>query len=159
LVKAGLASEKRYEYLFVSENQLYTVFAPSKEALVAANASSLAGEELVRFLKLHFIMGEIIFTDGKLTAGYYTTAYEVPATSSMPAHFLKLYIKPGPDKIEFSDKSGNNYYTLNESESANIITARDLNASGTETNFPNIISTGVIHQVDKALLFDQLDVK
>jgi hypothetical protein len=67
LVKAGLADESRYVYKFISSSLLYTVFAPTAEALQAANANALEGEELVRFLKMHFVVGDLIFTDGKKT--------------------------------------------------------------------------------------------
>jgi uncharacterized surface protein with fasciclin (FAS1) repeats len=159
LVKAGLALEKQYKYNFISDNQLYTVFIPTKEALDAANASSLEGEDLVKFLKMHFILGSLIFTDGKKTEGYYETACQVPATSTVPAHNLKIYIEPGIDKISIPGGDGSNYLTAEESDKTNKIASRDLNTSGTTTNFKNTITTAVVHSIDKALLFDQLNTK
>jgi uncharacterized surface protein with fasciclin (FAS1) repeats len=159
MVKAGLALEKQYKYNFISDNQLYTVFVPTKEALDASNANSLEGEELVKFLKSHFIVGDLIFTDGKLAPGYYETAYEVSATNTVPAHNLKIYIDPGIDQISIPDKNGNNYFTLIESDKTNKISSRDLNTSGTVTNYKNTISTAVVHSIDKALMLDQLDTQ
>ncbi|HPB04684.1 MAG TPA: fasciclin domain-containing protein [Prolixibacteraceae bacterium] len=159
LVKAGLADESRYVYKFISSSQLYTVFAPTPEALQAANASALEGEELVRFLKMHFVVGDLIFTDGKKPAGYYETTYSVAATSNSPAHNLAIYITPGTDKISIAGSNGGNYLTVNESEKTNIVSSRNLNASNATTNYKNIATTGVIHSIDKALIFNQIDVK
>jgi len=159
LIKSGLALVKQYKYSFISENQLYTVFVPTKEALDAANAWDLEGEELVNFLKLHFVTGELIFTDGKLASGYYETACSIPATSSQPAHNLKIYIEPGIDKVVVAAKDGGDFVSIDESDKTNKIAARDLNQSGVVTNFKNSISTAVIHSTDKALLLNQLDAK
>lgn len=159
LVKAGLALEKQYKYSFISDNQLYTVFAPTKEALDAANASSLEGDELVKFLKSHFIVGDLIFTDGKMNSGYYETAYQVPATSSVPAYNLKIYLEPGIDQIAVMGNDGSNYLVVSESDKTNKISSRDLNTSGTTTNYKNTISTGVVHTIDKAFLLDQIDTQ
>jgi uncharacterized surface protein with fasciclin (FAS1) repeats len=159
LVKSGLALEKQYRYSFVSDNQFYTVLAPTKEALDAANAWDLEGEELIKFLKLHFITGELIFTDGKLAPGYYETACSIPATTTSPAHNVKVYIEPGIDEITIPAKNGDSFVTVNESDKTNKIASRDLNPSGTVANFKNSISTAVVHSTDKALLLNQLDYK
>ncbi|MBN1927823.1 MAG: fasciclin domain-containing protein [Prolixibacteraceae bacterium] len=160
LKKAGLADEKGYKYTFLSDNSLYTVFAPTNEALEAANASSLEGDELIDFLKLHFIVGDLIFTDGKLGSRYYKTLREVPATQSSAAYNNEIFIETYPDIITIPDKEGNIYNRLLvESDNVNMITTRGLNQPGVETNYPNIITTGVVHAVDKALLFEELEVK
>ncbi|MCF8359759.1 MAG: fasciclin domain-containing protein [Prolixibacteraceae bacterium] len=160
LNKAGLADEKGYKYTFLSDNSVYTVFAPTNEALEAADASSLEGDELVDFLKMHFVVGDLIFTDGKAFTGYYKTLRELPATESTAAYNTEIFIETRPDLISIPGKDGNNYHqVLVEDDNVNMITSRDLNRSGTTTNYPNIITTGVVHAVDKALLFDQLDVK
>lgn len=159
LVKAGLSLDKEYTYSFLSQNKLYTILIPTAEALAEAEAENLEGQELEDFLRLHFIQDDIIFTDGKLTPGYYKTACMIPISGTNRMKNAEIYIEPGIDQISIGAKDSGNYLTFYESESTtNKITSRSI-ASDTETNFPSIISTGVIHQIDKALLLDAVDVK
>jgi uncharacterized surface protein with fasciclin (FAS1) repeats len=157
LVKSGLALDKEYRYSFVSQNQVYTVFAPSAEALAAISADTLTGKNLERFVKMHFIEGSMIFTDGKLIEGYYPSAYSIPASEGRPSRKANIYIQPGIDQIHVKGKNNNNFATVNESQYTNRICARPLTSG--ESMYPNIISTGVVHQIDKALVFDLIDVE
>ena len=50
---------------FISDNDFYTVFIPSDEAITEAGLSTLPVEELRDILLFHFVQGEMIFTDGK----------------------------------------------------------------------------------------------
>lgn len=158
--KAGLALPKEYKYTFVSENQFYTVFVPTKAALEEVNAANLTGDELKRFVMLHFIQGNLIFTDGKLSEGYYETACVLPAANGVAAHNAKVYIKPGSDKIEMPDQNGNIFLTVNESSVTNLITVKSLSTNSSEPFIDrNTLSNGVIHEVSKAFVPELMDVK
>jgi uncharacterized surface protein with fasciclin (FAS1) repeats len=157
LLKAKLDNGSRYSFL--SDNKMYTVFAPSDMALQEIQADTLTGKNLENFLKLHFIQDEMIFTDGRKAPGYYKTTCVLPVAGSSRTENVNIYIEPGIDKITVKSKNGSSYAVVNESALTNMITARNLNIGSTVTNFPNIMSTAVVHQIDKALVFNQLDVK
>ncbi len=74
LIDAGLALTKDFRYNFISDNENYTIFAPNEVALNQYNTSSLTKEQLKNFLLMHFVQGEIVFTDGNQPSGYYETA-------------------------------------------------------------------------------------
>ena len=66
LKKAGLTRDKEYRYTFISDNENYTVFVPTAAALAAYNTDTLTTDELKKFLLMHFVQGDIMFTDGKM---------------------------------------------------------------------------------------------
>jgi uncharacterized surface protein with fasciclin (FAS1) repeats len=157
LKKAGLTKDKEYKYTFISENENYTVFIPSAAALAAYNTDTLTTDELKKFLLMHFVQGNILFTDGKMPGGYYETTRVDEKSTTYTTVYTKLHIEPGTDVINFPDKQGADYLTVNESDKTNIITARAL-GTGTEA-YPMILSNAVIHEIDKVLLFNELDTK
>jgi uncharacterized surface protein with fasciclin (FAS1) repeats len=154
---AGLTRDKEYRYTFISDNVNYTVFVPNDAALASYRYDTLTTDELRKFLMMHFVQGDMIFTDGKKAAGYYETARVDEKSTTYTTVYTKIYIDPGTDVIRFNDKNGNNYETLNESAKTNMIAARNL-GTGNEA-FPMILSNAVIHEIDKVLLFNQLDTK
>jgi len=158
LIKAGLALDKEYRYSFLSENKLYTIFAPTDKALQDIQADTLTGKNLENFLKLHFIQDEMIFTDGKLNSGYYKTACLLPIAGTSRTDNAQIYLEPGIDEITIKNKNGGDYLVVEESDRTNMIASKNL-AENTTTNFPNIMSTGVIHQIDKAFMLNLIDVK
>lgn len=158
LVKAGLANEREEEFSFITGTDLYTVFAPTGEALQAYQADTLNNEELVHLLKLHFIKGNLIFTDGKMPAAYYTTAATQKIGNANVN--MEIYLSPGPDLIELRGANGGTYTVVNEAANTNIISANNLDAGGSgQANFNNIVSTGVIHGIDQVINPAQIDVK
>lgn len=159
LVKAGMALPKEFRYNFISESQQYTVLVPTKAALEAANANALAGNHLVKFLKTHFIQGNMIFTDGNKAPGYYETLRESESSTVYSKVYSKIYINPVIDAIEVIGKNGAPMVTVNESPKANVIASRNLNASNVTSVVPNRISTAVIHEIDTALIYGDLDGK
>lgn len=159
LVKAGMAIPKEFRYNFISESQQYTVLVPTKAALEAANANALAGNHLVNFLKTHFIQGSMIFTDANKTSGYYETLRESESSTVYSKVYSKIYINPVIDAIEVIGKNGAPMVTVNESPKANVIASRNLNASNVTSVVPNRISNVVIHEIDTALIFGDLDGK
>ncbi len=157
LKAAGLTKDKEYRYTFISENENYTVFVPNDAALSAYRYDTLTNDELRKFLMMHFVQGSIIFTDGRGKGGYYETTREDEKSNPYTTVYTKIRINPGVDYIELPDKQGNNYVTVNESTESNIITARNL-GTGTEA-YPMVLSNAVIHEVDKVLLFNQMDTQ
>ncbi len=149
LKKAGYDDVQNRSYTFLSDNGFYTVFVPTQEAITAYGADTLTGQQLKDFLLLHFIQGKIIFTDGKENPGYYDTMRPDERSTEFSKVFTKIYIDPEPDKILIPDKSGNNYLTIDESDSTNIIAGKQI-GEGTET-IKNKITYGVIHQISKVL--------
>jgi uncharacterized surface protein with fasciclin (FAS1) repeats len=157
LKKAGLTKDKEYRYTFISENENYTVFVPNDAALSAYRTDTLTTDELRKFLMMHFVQGNMMFTDGKLPGGYYETTRVDEKSTTYTTIYTKIHIEPGIDQIGFPDKQGADYETIDESAKTNIITARSL-GTGTEA-YPMILSNAVIHEIDKVLLFNELDTK
>ncbi|MBA4409655.1 MAG: hypothetical protein C0397_09560 [Odoribacter sp.] len=158
--KAGLSEDKLSRYSFISDNQVYTALIPNDSVVnsITAKTDVMSTSELRNFLLMHFIQGDIIFTDGNRQAAYYETA-RIDA-SSTPFSTINSFIKiiPGVDKITIPTKNGSNYLVISESAKTNQITGRSVSTTGTEA-YPNIVSTGVVHEIKSALFYDQLDTK
>jgi hypothetical protein len=142
-------------YLFTSDNEVYTVIAPTRQAIKDANADQLSGQDLIDFIMLHFIVGEFIFTDGNKASGYYETARVDESSSTYSKKYTSFYIQTGIDNIHIPDKNGASYLDIPLSDNANILTGRLINSAV----FSDIATTGVIHVVNKALLVSELDLR
>ncbi|MBN2697914.1 MAG: fasciclin domain-containing protein [Bacteroidales bacterium] len=155
LLKAGLANEFTLRFPFLSENEEYTVLIPSDSALTAFRADTLDTKKLQDLLRLHFIQGALIFTDGSQPAGYYKTTRRDERSTPFTTIYSNIYIQPGYGSISIQDKEGGIYTTVDETDVSNIITGRDIG----ETNdiFKNYISTGVLHKINRVLDFDELN--
>jgi hypothetical protein len=106
---------------------------------------------------LHFVQGALIFTDGNKPSGYFETTRIDEKSTVYTTVFTKIYIHPGVDVIEITDKTGGSYLTIPESDKTNLIAGRRL-GDGSEA-FANVLSNGVIHEIDKVLLFEELDTE
>ncbi len=157
LVKAGLASEKEYRYNFISESEFYTIFVPNTAAINSSNANSLPKEELQKLLRMHFISGQHIFTDGNKPSGYYETTRIDEKSTPFSTIYTQVYIGTEPDRIHFRGRNGESFLTIQESPVVNTIAIRNL-GTGNEP-IKNIMATAVIHEINKMLVFDQLDTK
>jgi uncharacterized surface protein with fasciclin (FAS1) repeats len=160
LRKAGLSLDREYRYSFISDNEYYTVFVPTSAALNIYRADTIGStnlNNLRNFLLLHFVQGDLIFTDGNKPSGYYETTRVDEKSTPYSTIYTEIYINPGYDIISLPGKTGDNYVTVNESSTSNILTGRNL-GTGAET-FPNIANTGVIHQIDTVLLYTGLDTR
>ena len=163
LKKAGFDKSAEARYTFISDNENYTVFVPNAAALAAYRADTIGGalatpadlNRLKKFCLMHFIQGSLIFTDGNQLSGYYKTLRPDERSTPFTTVYSKVYIGTGPDVINFQDKSGSDYLTVNESSRTNIITGRIL-STGTAA-FPNLVSNGVIHEISKVLLFNEMN--
>jgi len=156
LQKAGLSNDREYRYNFISESETYTVFTPTDSALNAYRADTLNIEALKEFLFLHFVQGDLIFTDGNKSPGYYETVRVDEKSTTYTTVYTKIYIYPDYDVIGFPDKAGVDYCTINESANTNILTGRTVGEGDDET-FANVVNNAVIHELDKVLLFEALD--
>jgi uncharacterized surface protein with fasciclin (FAS1) repeats len=158
LKKAGLSLDKESRYSFINESEYYTVFVPSVEAMNEAGLNSLPVNELKNVLLLHFVQGEIIFTDGNKPAKLRETMRVDEKSTQFTTYYTKLDIVPDIDKIRIKDKNGLDYAEVNESEMTNILinSLADLENSDVEEVYPNIVTTAVIHEVNKVLTSEKV---
>lgn len=144
LDKANLFDKTYYNVKFINPGETYTVFMPSNTALSNFDASELTDEELIQFIKNHFVRGNIIFTDGKKPDGEY------PILSSDGNNsYNKVILKPGIDIIDIMNPDGSLYYRINEKgSSTNVIITE-----GTEGAAASAFATrGVLHVIDTVLI-------
>lgn len=155
LRKAGFALEKEFRYSFISNSASYTVFVPSEEALDSAGVSSMPVAELRQFLLLHFVQGNVIFTDGSSNPGYYSTVRKDEKSTPFSTVFTPLNIEPDIDVIRIKDKNGGNYIEIPESALTNQLAG--INTGEGEEVFNSMITNTVIHEIDKVLVKEELD--
>lgn len=152
LKKAGLSEDKLATYSFINETDYYTVLVPSDEAIAASNLNSLPADELGQILKLHFVQGELIFTDGKVAPGYFETMRIDARSTQYTTYFTRIYINPGIDNIEVLDSDDAVYATVNASEKTNIIASIVEEPEGDKDEvYPNTQDIAVIHEIDQVL--------
>jgi uncharacterized surface protein with fasciclin (FAS1) repeats len=156
--KAGYSQDKLFKYSFLSDNQSYTIFVPTDSAIVAANVEALPLKQLQDFIMLHFVQGTIIFTDGNQQTGYYETVRVDESSTPYTTINTKIKIETGIDKITIPGKDGSALVVVNESPNANQVVARNLSTTGSEA-FTNAVSTGVIHEIKKVLLYSEVDTQ
>jgi hypothetical protein len=107
---------------------------------------------------MHFIQGDLIFTDGNKQAGYYETARIDESSTTFSTVFTQIKVEPGIDKITIPAKDGSPAVVINESTKTNILTARSLSNSEAEV-YTNSVNNGVIHEIKMPLLFGIVDTK
>jgi uncharacterized surface protein with fasciclin (FAS1) repeats len=155
LQKAGLSQDKLFKYNFISDNQYYTVFVPSDSVLNVTNTSGMTTKQLQSFLLLHFVQGDLIFTDGRKADGYYETARVDESSTPYSTVYTKIHISPGIDKIVIPSKSGDPL-VIDESPKTNILVARNLSTTGSEV-FTNSLNNGVIHEIRQVLTMETVE--
>jgi len=155
LRQSGLANT--YEIMFLSDNENYTVFIPSDSALIVSQVDTLDQGALQDLLKFHFIQGNLILTDGIQPSGYYETARVDEKSTTFTTIFSTMFIDPGYDLITIGDAQGGTYTGVEESAKSNIMTGRDI-GEGNEV-FRNLIINGVIHEIDRVLMFTEVDTE
>ena len=155
LRKAGLTRDKEFRYTFVSNNEFYTVFAPTDEAIEASNLNELPVEELRSRLLLHFVKGDLIFTDGRKPAQYYETERVAERSTQFSTFYTSLFIEPGIDVIRIKTPGGENYVEVVESDNANMLAG--VITGDSQSAFPDLYNNGVIHEIDKVLSVEDVD--
>jgi hypothetical protein len=158
LKKAGLSNDKEFKYTFITDNDFYTVFIPSDKALEDAGLNSIPVDELRNILLFHFVQGEMIFTDGKKQSAFYETARIDEKSTSYTTFYTSVYIKPGIDKIDIPRKDGSNYVEIEEADKKTNLFTGVTRGTGQEV-FPILYNNGVIHEIDKVLRVEELDIK
>jgi uncharacterized surface protein with fasciclin (FAS1) repeats len=157
LQQAGLSSDKEFRYNFLSDSEFYSIFIPSGEALDALDVSSMTKEELQKLLMLHFVQGELIFTDGSSTPRYFETTRIDEKSTPFSTVNTQLYVEPDIDVIRFKDKEGAIFTEVVESSNTNMLTG--INLGETNDVFSNIFNNAVIHEIDRVLVFGEVDTQ
>lgn len=124
---------------FLQEQDYWTVFAPTNDAIITARNNGLIPEdtkELNDFLRYHFVHNNIVFDDGKLS-GVFPTA-KIDSVSASLTYYAPLQISNVSKNMRLTDQQGNN---------ANVI----------HSKANNMVKTGVVHKIDKVLLHRRLD--
>jgi uncharacterized surface protein with fasciclin (FAS1) repeats len=158
LKKAGLSNDKEFKYNFLTDNDFYTVFIPSDKAIDDAGLNTMPVDELKKVLLLHFVQGDMIFTDGKKANSYYETTRIDEKSTSYTTVYTSIYIKPGIDFIEIPKKDGSSYVEFEEADNTTNILTGVTRGTGQEV-FPILYNNGVIHEIDKVLKVEELDTK
>lgn len=156
--KAGLVQEKLFKYTFMSPNQNYTVFVPNDSILNLTNTDAMTTAQLQGFLLLHFVQGDLIFTDGNKQEGYYETARVDEKSTPYTTVYTSIRIIPGIDKITIPSKTGATDIVAKESAKTNQITARNLSTTSTEA-YTNSVNNGVIHEIGSVIRIEEVDTK
>ncbi len=158
LRKAGLTIDKEFRYTFITDNDFYTVFVPSDKALDESGINDLPIAALKKSLQFHFVQGDMIFTDGRKQEGYYETTRIDEKSTQYTTIFTSMYIKPSVDIISITGKDGSNYVEIEEAnKTTNILTGVNK-GTGTEV-FPILYNNGVIHEINKVLKVEELDIR
>lgn len=141
LRQIGYLSQNEQEILFYNENLMHTIFAPTNEAFLKSDFDAMSVDDKKAFVKTHFIIGDIIFTDGNKSAGYYNTA----AGST-------LNLDPDVDALKILKPDGEIYYTVDVSSSnANIMLTTVKPEYDDDQEFTSYATTAVLHQIDTVL--------
>jgi hypothetical protein len=104
---------------------------------------------------LHFVKGDLIFTDGSRAPGYYKTTRVDEKSTQYSTVNTQIYVEPGIDFIRILDKTGGIYVEVPESDDSNLLTAVNKGEGGEA--FAVVQTNGVIHQIDKVLRLEELD--
>lgn len=158
LKKAGLTNDNLYTYKFISTSKNYTVFVPNDSVLNMTNTNTMSAMELENFLLMHFIQGEMIFTDGNTQSGYFETCRVDESSTPFKTVYTKIKIEPGIDKITIPSKNDFPLIVVNESPTSNLLTSTKLVTSFPGA-YPSLTTTGVVHEIKNALFLNQVDTK
>jgi uncharacterized surface protein with fasciclin (FAS1) repeats len=158
LLTAGLANVSSFSYTFMSPDENYTVFVPTDDVLAGMDFTGMSTDQLRKFIMMHFIQGSLIFTDGRNPEGYYETARIDEKSTQYSRIYTKVYITPTPDAIHFRGSDGTTYLSVNESNATNRMAARIINPNAA-TTFPTLVTNGVLHEINDALIYSELDTE
>jgi len=162
--RAGLSNDALSTYSFMSPTVNYTVFAPSDSLLTTMSTltTAMSQAELKKFVMMYFIPGQILFTDGNMTSGYYETCRVDDQSTPFATVYTKIKVVAGIDKITIASVDGSNDVIVNESPRTNMIMSKSIVNGATTTTidvYPNTVANGVVHEVKKPLLFGQIDTQ
>ncbi len=142
--KAALVDPSWGKLTFMNESEFHTILAPTDEALLNFNTDSLTLEELKQFIKYHFIIGDLVFTDGNKPAGVYTTLRVDETSTKYNPQYSSLNLQPEAGRISIYDNLGKQMCVVpEERKNTNIMCGR--RQSGIYQ------TTGVVHAIDSVL--------
>jgi uncharacterized surface protein with fasciclin (FAS1) repeats len=162
--KAGLSQDALSTYSFMSPTVNYTVFAPSDSLLntMTASTSAMSTADLKKFVMMHFIPGQILFTDGKMTSRYYETCRVDEKSTPFAPVYTQIKVLAGIDKITIASVDGTNDVIVNESPRTNMIMSKAIVNGAVTTvadTYVNSVANGVVHEIKNPLLFGQIDTQ
>ncbi len=141
LRQTGSLSQNEQEILFYNEALQYTIFAPTDEAFLKSNFEAMSLEEQRDFVKSHFVVGSMIFTDGREPSDLYRTA----AGSS-------LNLNPDYDLIHILKPDGELYYSVDvASENCNVMLTTVKPDYDDNQQYTSYATSAVLHQIDTVL--------
>lgn len=162
LDQSGLARPKEGRYTFISDNEFYTVFMPADSILAArvdsGDFSGLTQDELRNVLLLHFVRGELIFTDGSASPGYYTTERIDEKSTPYSTINTTIYITPGLDIITLNGNVAMNDLVIPESGAATNKLA-GVSEYDPDQAFQSMYNNGVFHEIGRVLMVEELDTE
>jgi len=100
----------------------------------------------------------MIFTDGKKQPGYYETARIDEKSTQYTTIFTSVFIEPGVDIITLPANDGSNYLAIEEAHATTNIITGVSGGTGSEV-YPIIFNNGAIHEVDKVLKVEELEIR
>ncbi len=151
MIKAGMFDESTYDFNFLSEGEFYTLFVPSAVALQNYNTDTLTNEELIQFIKYHFVKGFHIFTDGKQFWSNYETLRIDENSNEFSIRYSSLNIRPGYDVIDILDSNDEIITRITEEDpDSNKIIVSDTDDES--NSILDYITTAVLHEIDTVLL-------
>ena len=103
-------------------------------------------------LRLHFIKGHLIFTDGKSPSRLYETmAVDEARSNEFNTYLTTLNIETGIDEIRILDDAGNIMLQIDEDESkTNFMSARDADDEG-QSRY-DFVTNCVVHVIDTVIV-------
>lgn len=119
---------------FLQEQEYWTVFAPTNQAIAAARNNGLIPEEvneLSDFLRYHFIIEDVVFDDGVQSGTFYSAKVDSIVTG---------YTYNAPVEI------------INQDKNMQIIDKQNNRINVIHNKSNNMVKQGVLHEVDKVLL-------
>jgi uncharacterized surface protein with fasciclin (FAS1) repeats len=115
-------------------------------------------DQLKKVLMFHFVQGDMIFTDGKKPKSYYETTRIDEKSTSYTVIYTSVYIKPGIDIIDIPKKDGSVYVEVVEADKKTNLLTGVARGTGQEV-YPILYNNGVIHEIDKVLKVEELDIR
>jgi uncharacterized surface protein with fasciclin (FAS1) repeats len=149
LRQTGYLSQNEQQILFYNEALQHTIFAPTDEAFLKSNFETMSPEQQRDFVKSHFIVGSMIFTDGKEPSDLYRTA---------AGSFLNL--NPDYDLIHILKPDGELYYSVDvASENSNVMLTTVKPEYDDNQQYTSYATSAVLHQIDTVLFQTTILVK
>jgi uncharacterized surface protein with fasciclin (FAS1) repeats len=147
---AGFVEDLFGRFNFITEGESYTVFVPTDDAIYSFNYDTLAQQDLQELIKMHFVRGDLIFTDGNKPSREYETLQIDESSTEFNTIYSTLDIRPSIDVISLYDEDSNLIIEITENDSTTNQMAV-LNTSA-DSDLDNYVTNSVIHAIDTILI-------